>query len=240
MIHQRNLANSTLNMATRAARLLLALACSLVPLAAESTPAGDTGSGSGSFSLNATNVIVNQGGSGSSIITVTPADGYRGTVNLTFNTSDYHALQNLCYSFSNTNGNSDGAVTITGSEAVTIRLTLDTNIWDCITDNPASAGSSKPLPTLHRLTSAGESHPAGQGTLAVACAGMLFVGFLRPRRPKTRIATFVVVLSTICLTVSGCGVSNSPAGTYTVTIVGQDSTFASIPIATTNFIFTIQ
>jgi len=98
-------------------RLIVTVACSMAPLAA-AQPTLPSTSSSGSFSLSATNVIVNQGSSGSSTITVTPVDGHTGTVDLTFDTSNENALQNLCYSFSNTNGNGDGRVTISGPEAV--------------------------------------------------------------------------------------------------------------------------
>jgi hypothetical protein len=220
--------------------LIVMVACPLASVAAEqSTLPSASGSGTGSFSLNATNLMVNQGSSGSSTITVTPIDGYRGTVELTFETSDQSALQNLCYSFSNMNGSGDGTVTITGPEAVTTQLTLDTNVWDCVADNPARAGS-RPLHTLHPVTSSSKSSPADRGPLVVACAGILFVGFLARKRARVWIAAFVIALSTSCLAVSGCGASNSPTGTYTVTVTGQDSIYASIPIATTTFTFTIQ
>jgi hypothetical protein len=241
VINRFTLPCSFSTLATIFVRLIVTAACSLASMAAAQATLPDiSGSGTGSFSLNATNVIANQGSSGSSTITVTPIDGYRGTVDLTFTTSDQNALQNLCYSFTNMNGNGDGTVTITGLEAVTTQLTLDTNVWDRVTDDPARGSKSKPLHTSHHVTSSSRSSPGDRGAFAVTCVGILFAGFFSRRKPKVRIMTFMIVLSTICLTVSGCGASNSPTGTYTVTVMGQDSISASIPIATTTFTFTIQ
>jgi hypothetical protein len=223
------------------ARLVITAALLLASAAAaQSTLPSVSNSGTGSFSLNATNLIVNQGSSGSSTITVTPIDGYRGTVDLTFTTSDQNDLQNMCYSFSNMNGDGDGTVAIIGTEAVTTQLTLDTNVWDCLSDNPARSSRSKHLRSMRDIHSSDTSSSSSRGAIAAGFAGILFAGLFGRRRARLWTIVLVIVLSGACLTFSGCGASNSPTGTYTVTVTGQDSVSANIPTASTTFTFTIQ
>jgi subtilase family serine protease len=210
-------------------------------------------SGTGTFKLTATNVTVAQGSQGSSTITVTPAGGYTGTVELTFDTSNDNALQNLCVGFANQLSNGDGSVAISNATMpATTQLTFDTNAADCAGDAVGRTGKHQ-LRARHQV-SAGNT-PGGKGGLKttsaeLALAGLLLVGFLgrssRESGRKLRGLACLLLLTAAGMAMSACGGSNSntvadpPKGTYTVTVTGQDTTSASIPIATTTFTFTID
>jgi len=207
-----------------------------------------TTSGSGSFALAATNVSVAQGASGSSTITVTPKSGYTGTVDLSFDTSNDSALQNLCWEFTNMNSSGDGTVTISNASPVSTQLSLDTNSSDCLTSGAAVVkGRWRPLRVLHGVRASGANPPANSdphgAPAELALAGLLLAGFLGRYSRKFRSLAVVIALAAIGFGLSACGGiqnNNPPAGTYTITLTGQDSSSATIPTATTTFTFTIQ
>jgi hypothetical protein len=75
---------------------------------------GSSGSGSGSFTLSATNLTVAQGSSGTSTITLTPQSGYTGTVAWAISTNN-NVLATACYnSIPNTTVSGTAAVTASG------------------------------------------------------------------------------------------------------------------------------
>ena len=208
-----------------------------------------TSSGTGSFKLAATNLTVSRGSTGSSTITVTPAGGYTGTVEITFDTSNDSALQNLCYEFTDTLTNGDGSVSIGGTSAVTTQLTFDTNAADCLSSTTFAQKSGKhAFRSLHKVASNSGQRSSGMTTAAagMAFAGLLLAGFLGRSSRKLRGLACLLVLTAIGLAVTACGgsssntVSNPPKGTYTVTLTGADTSSTSVPQASTTFTFTIQ
>jgi subtilase family serine protease len=204
-----------------------------------------TSSGTGSFKLAGTSVTVSQGNSGPSNITVTPASGYTGTVDLSFTTSNDSALQNLCYSFTNQLNNGSGTVTVSNASAVTTQLLFDTNASDCV-----SAAVSKPAAhAMHRLgpVKTSKNTPVNPAPAAVAFAGLLLAGFLGRYSRKFRNLAGLIALLAVGFAVSACGgggsstpvaPTNPSKGTYTITLAGQDS--ASNIGATTTFTLTID
>jgi hypothetical protein len=205
--------------------------------------AGTTSRG-GTFALAATNITVAQGKSGTSTITITPAGGYTGTVDLSFDTSNDNSLANLCWAFTNTSTSGVGTASITSAAAVTTSLTLDTNASDCSTGAAQRTGGKQPL---HMLRGVNTSRNSGTNPVpgAAAFAGLLLAGFLGRYSRKFRATAGVIALVAVGLAISGCnsvsgGVSNPPKGTYTITVTGQDSSSATIPSATTKFTFVIQ
>ena len=197
---------------------------------------GGTTSGSGSFSISATNITVAQGSAGTSTITVTPSGGYKGTVvfSLSATSSD---LANAC------NGPISNAV-VTGTASVTTTVTVDTNAANCL----ATGTFRKPL---------GEQriHVAGMGSLwsgrggpisvAILFLVALFAGILGRRSRRLQIMIGVVLLTAFGFASTGCGgssnsIPNPPKGTYTLTLTGTDSSSATIPAATTTFTLTID
>ncbi len=208
----------------------------------------------GTFTLAASAVAVTQGTSGTSTITVTPAGGYTGTVDLSFTTSNNTALANLCYNFTTTLSNGDGSVAVTGATAVTTQLTLDTKASDCV----AAAVILGSKPGMHRLAlatgkTAKNSHPSGPNPapFGVAFAGLLLAGFLGRTSKKFRTTVGLIALLAVGFAVSACGgggssggggttpPSNPAKGAYTITVTGQDSASAT-NTATTTFTLTIQ
>jgi len=81
--------------------------------------------------------------------------------------------------------------------------------------------------------------------LTVAFAGLLLVGFMGRNSRKLRGLAAILLLAAVGLVVTACGgiqsnpLSNPPAGTYTITVTGQDSATSTIT-GTTTFTFVIN
>ncbi len=99
---------------------------------------GRTSSGKGTFKLAATpaTLTVAQGSQGTETISVTPAGGYTGTVNITYSTPS--ALSNLCI-FAGTGLSSTGGIAVSSTAAVTGQLTIDANASDCSSSTTGGA-----------------------------------------------------------------------------------------------------
>ena len=212
--------------------------------------AGTASSGKGTIALGATpsTLTVAQGSSGNETINVTPAGGYTGTVDLSFDSSNDTALQNLCYSWTTTNTAGDGTVAITSAttpEPTT--LTLDANASDCSSTAAIKKSGKQPLRRLH---SGNEAKNTGGNPvpLTVAFAGLLLAGFLGRGSRKLRGLAGLILLAAVGLAVTACGgssvnnntVSNPPTGTYTITLSGVDSATATIAAKPITFTLTID
>jgi len=200
------------------------------------------------FSVGATAVSVTAGSASTSTITITPDNGYTGTISWTVTSSP--SLTNGCFSIADT--------AVTSSTAVTATLTINTSSTACTSgaSKPASGKSSASAPLVPGLNAGGGAWPTGllsaqtvAGTgLAMVCLAALFVFGTRSRK----IAAFAAILflASAGIALSGCGGggssstgtgsnSNSPSGSYTVTITGKDTTTTSITGSTT-FILTVN
>ena len=210
-----------------------------------------TSSGTGTIAMAATNVSVAQGSSANSTLTITPAGGYTGTVDLTFTTSNNNALTNLCYNFTTITTTGIGTVAVTGTTPVTTQLTLDTNASDCaaLTKGTGNHAFKALHPSGGKLRSDNrmpgtKSLPAG-----IAFAGLLLAGFLARGSRKLRSLACVIALGAVGMALTACGggggggttttVPNPPKGTYTITVTGTDSLKTTIT-ANTSFTFTIN
>jgi len=206
-------------------------------------------SGKGTFTIAPTpsTLTVAQGSAGSETITVTPSTSpaYTGTVDLSFETSNDSALQNLCYQWSNQNSAGEGIVAISGTTAGTIQLTLDANASDCATTTGEIRNGGKP--SRHRLGAAKNAAKNNNGgnplPMTVAFAGLLLAGFLGRSR-KLRGLAAMILLAAVGLAVTACGsvsntIANPPQGNYTITVTGTDSTTSTIT-NTTTFMLTIN
>lgn len=207
-------------------------------------------SGTGTIALASapSTLTVAQGSSGNETITVTPGGGYTGTVDVSFDTSNDSALQNLCYEFSpNMNSAGDGTVAITGTTAGTTTLNLDANAADCASSEAAQKSGKHALSSLHRVGASTTAKNKGSNPLpvTVAFAGLLLVGFMGRKSRKLRGLAALLLLATVGLVVSACGgvtntpFSNPPVGTYTVTVTGTDSATSTIT-GTSTFTFVIN
>jgi len=189
------------------------------------------GGSSKSFSLAATNVTVSAGKSGNSTITITPKNGYTGTISWVVSSSP--SLSNGCFSLPNAN--------LSGSSAVTATLTIYTSGSACASG--ANIGAPGAKLKFGPVFSANGGRPPS--TLKIlnaryAMVGLLFAVLLVFHNRKAgRLVGFVLV-AVVGLAVSGCGASesssnssNATKGTYTVTIVGTDTSSSSITASTT-------
>ncbi|HEU5457922.1 MAG TPA: protease pro-enzyme activation domain-containing protein [Terracidiphilus sp.] len=190
---------------------------------------GGSSSGTGSFSLTATNITVARGSSGTSTLTVTPAGGYTGTVTFTVSASG-NGLANACYSVAN--------AVVAGTVPVTTNLTIDTNATSC-----ANGGATLNGKGLRTIGASQPPHRPGTLPAGLAFAGLLFAGILAKSSRRLRSLAMLLLLVSIGFGLSSCGggssLSNPSKGTYTVTVVGQDSATAGIN-ATTTFTLTIN
>ena len=188
-----------------------------------------------SFNLAAGNVTVMAGNPGVSTVTITPQNGYTGTVAWTVSSSP--ALTNGCFSIPNT--------TVSGTTAVATTLTVNTVASACPT--PALVGkgvSPRSIPDGAPHTNQKDLTPflALQANQAgMAMVGLLFVGLMGRRCRRLATLATLCVLAAIGLAASGCaGVASTPPpssptaakGNYAITIVGTDSTTPSITAST--------
>jgi subtilase family serine protease len=211
-------------------------------------------SGKGTIALasSPSTLTVAQGktGGANETLTVTPAGGYTGTVDMMVNTSNNTALQNLCIFFANANSAGDGTAVVSGTSAVTTAITMDADAADCATQAAMRASGKRPLKMLEgsATTSSkntGSSPGSGPLPLTVAMAGLLLVGFMGRGSRRLRGLAGLLILATVGLAVTACGgvamtpFSNPPTGTYTITVSGQDSVTSSIT-ASTSFTLVIN
>ncbi len=213
---------------------------------ATATVAGTTTPGTFALTSAPGTLTVTQGSTGTETVTVTPANGYTGTVTLSVGQLP-SALDNLCGGFSSSNA--DGSVTISGATAGAAQLILDTNASDCATADAVQRTGKRRLSALAGArTSSNTSGSGGVKTVpaTVAFAGLLLAGFVGRYSRKLRSLAGVIVLIAVGLTVSACGsgnggttVSDPPKGTYTIDVTGQDVS-QGITGTPTSFTFTIN
>jgi subtilase family serine protease len=184
-----------------------------------------------SFSLTASNATVAAGGSGTSTITVTPQNGYTGTIAFTVTSSP--VVANACFAVPN--------VTVSGTTAVTAMMTVKTSSSLCGTGAMIGAiGADRSRDgwwaSVFGWTggNAGRLNLVALSGLALSCIFLVGMVGLRSRRLGLIGAAlvFVVVLAGM----SGCGGGgsasstsangsvNAAKGTYTLTVTGTDST----------------
>jgi hypothetical protein len=196
---------------------------------------GSSGSGTGTFTLSATSLSVVQGSSGISTITLTPQNGYTGTVAWAIST-DSTALATACY-------NSIPNTTVSGTAAITASLTIDTNPSDCATAQYTGTTGKRKLvsaPTARKIP----PNPFGDPTTAITFAALLCGGFFRRRSRALRLLCAIVFLTGLGLSLSGCSSSTTssssiPKGTYTIDISGSDTNSSAI-VATTSLTLTVD
>ena len=214
----------------------------------DSTYASSTGSltltvqGVKSFSLAATSPTVSAGSSGTSTVTITPQNGYTGTIGWALSSSP--SLTNGCLSMAN--------ATVSGTSAVTATLAVYTKSSSCSSSSVIGAnggshervgpGSATFWNALRLLGGKG----AADGASALA-ALLLIVGMLAYRPRRLRLLVGISLLTLVCFGAScgGSGAGTSPStsstpsssnvatGAYTVTIVGTDTSTSSITASTT-------
>ncbi|MGA2813461.1 MAG: protease pro-enzyme activation domain-containing protein [Candidatus Acidiferrum sp.] len=193
------------------------------------------------FTLKATSPTVTAGNSVSSTVTVTPENGYTGTITWTVSSSP--AISNACFVLPNT--------TVSGSSAVMASLTIYTSSSACAAAAATDAPGGKRKLGGVAPTAFEENLPALPPALRLAgtswaFAGLFLVLLLRLKsQSRGAWSLGVLLLAVLGAALSGCSNAGSasspttptgseaPTGTYTLTIVGKDSTSASISASTT-------
>jgi subtilase family serine protease len=219
------------------------------------------GNGASAFTLSATNVTVAAGSSTTGTLTLTPVNGFTGTVNLTVN---YAALTAGCVMLS------PASVSLTGTTAVMATYTVDTTAAACGTTGAVKPGSTttsslNPSTAPHLPKSPWQRLPLPAtlaGTLLLACfrrrSRLLRSSLLRSSLLRAGMALgLLLTLSFSGLGLTGCGGSaatsktttttttppattfaptTTPAGTYSVTLIGTNS---ATPGSTNSTTFTV-
>jgi hypothetical protein len=186
-----------------------------------------------SFALSGATIAAAQGSVGKSTITVTPSNGYTGSISFVVSAP---SLSHTCFSL-------PGA-TVTDGNPVTTTLTISTNQATCPGAQAQTATLSNPSSTTRGSDSPGGSRNTG---IAVAAAGAL-IGLLGRRARKLRGLSLSLVLLTMGMIASGCGGGNgssmtsnpsttnpnaTPKGTYTVMVIGTDAATSTLNSSTT-------
>jgi hypothetical protein len=160
------------------------------------------GGGSGSFTLSASpaTITVPKGGSGTTMMKVTPAAGFTGTVTLACAVSGGATLPPTC-------SLATPSVTISGTTAATDTLTVATMSSSSAIGKPSNISRSTWF--------------AAGGT---ALAGILLFGLPGRRRRWQQMLSLMLLI--IAVGVVGCGGGSStkttPAGNYTVTVTATN------------------
>jgi subtilase family serine protease len=203
-----------------------------------------------SFTLTSTALSITQTsasttGTGTSTITITPVNGYTGTIAWTV-TSNI-SISGACYSMSNT--------TVSGSSPSTATLTVTSGNTTCPSgSSPLVVGSTgTQRAAAHTPAEPWHRSPAVPALATLGLVSLLFVS-RRSRRLPTLLA--VMVLAGVGLGISGCGGGSTPTnctgpacnggggttGNYTVTVIGTDTTVGTgvnLLTANTTFNFTL-
>jgi subtilase family serine protease len=193
--------------------------------------------GNQGFRLMATSPSIVAGSAGTSTVTITPQEGYTGSISWVISSSP--ALTNGCFSLSN--------ATVSNSSAVTATMNINTSSAACGAavaalehhgNNPATTALANGM-NGHR-----PDFPPSEAPFGVALVTLLFGGVFACRSGKLRGTACLLLVAVLTIGLPGCGgsSSNNPPGggprnvapgTYTLTVVGTDTSSASISGSTT-------
>jgi subtilase family serine protease len=205
-----------------------------------------TTSGTPSFALTAASISLAPGASATGTLTITPSNGFTGTVTLQ---SGATSLTDGCVVLS------ANSVAVTGTTPATATYTVYTSSTGCAAAG-AAVGSSRPgASTVARHSTQPRPSPWKQLPLpATLAASFLFVCVRRRSRRRLSSTLALGLLLTLALTglgLTGCSggssttngtgsttttTTTSPAGTYTITITG---TASATPTLTSTASFTV-
>jgi hypothetical protein len=175
-------------------------------------------------------VTVSTGSSATSTITITPENGYTGTIGWAGSSSS--TLSDACYELSD--------AIVSSTSAVTTSMTIYTSSSAC--SSASAVGGSGRRHKIAGAPTALKNSAGSQTQLAgIAMAGVLFAGLFVYPFARRGLLESTLLLIAIGLTVSGCGGSGSSsssssseasAGTYTLTITGTDTSSSTITAST--------
>lgn len=204
--------------------------------------------GGTSFTIAASNVTITAGSSGTSTVTITPLNGYTGTINLALAASS--SFTPGCYS-------GPSSVLVSGTSAVTATFTIYTSTSACSTTEGNALPAGRRNFVVSHSTTASSNHgtlPANSPwksiSLSVSFAGLLIVGCFKRRSRLLRgglALGALLLLSFSGFDLMGCSSGSStvaigssandtPTGAYPLTVTGTDSVDSTI---TSNASFTV-
>ena len=210
-------------------------------------PKNTAGNTAKSFTLSSSALTLTESSStaaasGTSTVTITPVNGYTGTI--TWTVTSNNTVSGACYSIPNT--------TVSGSSTATLTVTVG-NGATCPSGTTALVRKGTQNAAAHTPSQPGHHSPAIPALATVGVVSLLLLG-RRNRRLPTLLA--VMVLAGVGFGLSGCsnntatstgtgGGSSSPT-TYndTITVIGTDqatatNTSGSLITANTTFAFTL-
>lgn len=202
------------------------------------------------FTLVATNVTVTAGKSGTSTITLTPQNGYTGTVVFQQITTNSSTLTNACAS-----PNPPANLTVTGTSAVTETFTVFTNSTSCTTAGVQKGPGSSFIP--YRGGKAASQSPLLHGNpvqrASLGFVALLLAAFIGWRFRSLRALAGFLMIAALGFTLTACGGgsssgggggggggTNAPTGTYTLFLTATDSATGSSAGGSTTVTLTIQ
>ena len=180
--------------------------------------------GNQSFRLTSTSATIVAGSAGASTITITPQEGYTGTISWSVASSP--KFTNGCFSIANAN--------VSSTTAVTASLSINTSPKACggaaMLGLPGTAGARA---VASRSFTRGVNSPFRGTALGLAMGGLVLAGVFVCRPRKTRAVSGMLLLAALMLGVPACGGGSPPSvntnnvnvaqGTYTFTVVGTDT-----------------
>jgi subtilase family serine protease len=202
--------------------------------------------GTPSFALTAASISLAPGASATGTLTITPSNGFTGTVTLQAGAT---SLTDGCVVLS------ANSVAVTGTTAATATYTVYTSSTGCSAAG-AAVGSSRPGgSTVARHATPPRPSPWKQVPLPATLAGTFLFVCIR-RRSRRRLSSNLALGLLLTLALSGLGLTGcsggsstsngtgstttttttSPAGTYTITITG---TASATPTLTSTASFTV-
>jgi subtilase family serine protease len=195
-------------------------------------PAATTGTKS--FTLSATNITVAAGSSGTATITVTPQNGYTGTISFVVSPS----ITNACFSIPN--------AIVSGSSAVAAMLTVNTTTTACASAAiKGGSGKQRNFVDATPIASRDADSTRHLRQAGTGFAALLFVVLLGFRsRPRAALSAMFLVIA-LSVVLAACSSSNSSSstspsssttaakGSYTLTVVGTDTTTSATTASTT-------
>ncbi len=165
----------------------------------------------GSFNLSVPSTTVTNGSTATSTVTVTPINGYVGTVSFSVTASP--TIANACYAL--------GTAAVNGTAAATATLSIYTSQTTCTATPTATTlfqnGVKRQFASASGVarTQTPASHPM---PFVLSFAGLLTIGIAGRRSKKIRSLVAVLLLAVLGFGLSACsGASTAPANTVTPT-----------------------
>ena len=183
--------------------------------------------GNQSFRLTSTSPTIVVPSAGSSTITIEPQEGYTGSISWAITSSP--PFTNGCYALSN-------ATVSSPTTPVTATLTINTSTASCggaaMIKGPGKSGSAI-------VAARGSKSSQHTSRFGLAMGTLLFAGVLVFGSRKSRVLGSTALIVALTLALPGCGGgSSSPVnkggsstvapGTYTLTVVGTDTSLSNI------------